>query len=58
MLEAWTRAWSSNDADGYLGFYAPDFQTPNGEPREEWEAARRERLAKPRKSASPPLHPG
>jgi len=48
-LEAWARAWSNNDADTYLGFYAPDFRTPNGEPRKDWEAARRTRLAKPRK---------
>jgi tetratricopeptide (TPR) repeat protein len=49
MLDAWARAWSNNDADAYLGFYAPDFQTPNGEPRKNWEAARRLRLAKPKK---------
>jgi tetratricopeptide (TPR) repeat protein len=49
MLEAWARAWSNNDADAYLAFYAPDFLTPNGEPRKEWEAARRQRLAKPKK---------
>ena len=49
MLEAWARAWSNNDADAYLAFYAPDFRTPNGEPRKEWEAARRQRLAKPKK---------
>ena len=48
-LEAWARAWSNNDADAYLGFYAPDFRTPNGEPRKDWEAARRQRLAKPKK---------
>lgn len=48
-LDAWTRAWSNNDADGYLGYYAPDFQTPNGEARKDWEASRRERLAKPKK---------
>ncbi len=49
MLEAWARAWSNNDADAYLGFYAPDFRTPNGESRKDWEAARRQRLAKPKK---------
>jgi len=49
MLEAWAHAWSSNDADSYLAFYAPDFQTPNGEPRAAWEASRRQRLAKPKK---------
>lgn len=48
-LEGWTRAWSGNDADGYLSYYAPDFKTPNGEARKDWEAARRERLAKPKK---------
>ena len=48
-LEGWTRAWSSNDADGYLSYYAPDFKTPNGEARKDWEASRRERLAKPKK---------
>ncbi len=49
MLEAWTRAWSNNDADAYLSFYAPDFRTPTGEPRKDWEAARRLRLAKPKR---------
>jgi murein L,D-transpeptidase YafK len=49
MVEDWTKAWSRNDADGYLSFYAPDFRTPGGEPRAQWEAARRERLAKPRR---------
>jgi uncharacterized protein (TIGR02246 family) len=49
LLEGWTHAWSNNDADAYLSFYAPDFVTPNGEARKDWEAARRQRLAKPRK---------
>jgi len=49
MLDGWARAWSDNDADAYLSFYAPDFVTPNGEARKDWEAARRQRLAKPRK---------
>ena len=49
MLEAWTRAWSNNDADAYLSFYAPDFRTPTGESRKDWEAARRLRLAKPKR---------
>jgi tetratricopeptide (TPR) repeat protein len=56
-VTAWARAWSSNDADAYLAFYAPDFQTPNGAARKQWEAERRERLAKPKKievSASSP----
>jgi tetratricopeptide (TPR) repeat protein len=49
MLEGWAHAWSNNDADAYLSFYAPDFVTPNGEAHKDWEAARRQRLAKPRK---------
>src|SRR4051812_18363188 len=41
MLEAWAHAWSSNDADSYLAFYAPDFHPPNGEPPAAWEASGR-----------------
>jgi tetratricopeptide (TPR) repeat protein len=49
MVEAWANAWSSNDPDTYLAFYAPEFKPPKGESREKWEAERRDRLAKPRK---------
>ena len=45
----WAKAWSDNDVGGYLGFYAADFQTPGGEPRADWEAARKARIAKPKK---------
>ena len=45
----WAKAWSDNDVSGYLGFYALDFQTPGGEPRSDWEAARKARIAKPKK---------
>lgn len=45
----WAKAWSDNDVSGYLGFYAPDFQTPAGESRSAWEAALKLRVAKPRK---------
>ena len=45
----WAKAWSDNDVKGYLGFYAPDFQTPGGEPRSNWEATRKGRIAKPKK---------
>ena len=48
-VEDWTKAWSKNDADAYLSFYSPDFEIPSGETRAQWEAARRDRLAKPRK---------
>jgi uncharacterized protein (TIGR02246 family) len=46
MVEDWARAWSRGDADAYLSFYAPDFRTPQKEPRAQWIATRRERLAK------------
>ncbi len=45
----WAKAWSENDINGYLGCYAADFQTPGGEPRADWEAARKARIAKPKK---------
>jgi ketosteroid isomerase-like protein len=45
----WAEAWSNHDVNGYLGFYAPDFQSPTGEPRSDWEAARKLRIAKTRK---------
>ena len=48
-VNSWAKAWSDNDVKGYLGFYAPDFQTPGGEPRSDWEATRRGRIAKPKK---------
>jgi hypothetical protein len=32
----------------YFSYYAGDFRTPKGEPRGNWEAARREQIAKPR----------
>lgn len=45
----WAKAWSDHDVNSYLGFYAPDFQPPTGEPRSDWEAARKLRIAKIRK---------
>ena len=48
-VNSWARAWSDNDVSGYLGYYAPDFETPGGEPRSDWEAARKARIAKPKK---------
>ena len=48
-VNGWAQAWSNNDVGGYLGYYAADFQTPRGEPRSDWEAARKARIAKPKK---------
>ena len=49
VVSNWAKAWSNNDVNGYLGFYAPDFQTPDGEPRSKWEALRTQRISKPKK---------
>jgi tetratricopeptide (TPR) repeat protein len=48
-VNAWAKAWSSNDVRGYLSSYAPDFQTPHKMSRSAWEAERKSRVAKPRK---------
>ncbi len=48
-LNRWAQAWSDNDVAGYLGHYAPDFKTPKGETRADWEAKRKALVAKPRK---------
>ena len=48
-VSAWANAWSNQKVESYLAFYAPDFKTPKGEARSEWEAARRERISKPKK---------
>jgi len=48
-VDNWARAWSQNDVNGYLAFYAPDFQTPSGQPRKDWETSRKARIAKPKK---------
>src|SRR5918992_1853279 len=42
-VNGWAAAWSKKDADGYLSYYAKDFKTPGGEPREAWENTRRTR---------------
>jgi tetratricopeptide (TPR) repeat protein len=48
-VNRWAKAWSENDVAGYLGVYAVDFETPKGESRDDWEAQRKARIAKPRK---------
>lgn len=43
-VESWARAWSAKDMKSYLAAYAPDFETPGGEPRASWEKQRTERI--------------
>ena len=50
-VAAWAKAWAAKDTAGYLGFYAPDFETPGGMTRAAWEAQRIERI-EPKKSIS------
>ena len=46
---AWASAWSSQNVESYLAFYAQDFKTPKGEGRAQWEEARRQRISTPKK---------
>jgi tetratricopeptide (TPR) repeat protein len=46
-VTAWAQAWSAQDVGKYLGFYGPAFKTPSGMSRADWEAQRKERIAKP-----------
>jgi tetratricopeptide (TPR) repeat protein len=60
-VQAWAAAWSAKDSDKYLAFYAHNFATPDGSTRADWEALRRERIAKPATIQvtinKPKLHP-
>jgi tetratricopeptide (TPR) repeat protein len=47
-VKSWATAWSSRNVDGYLSFYAEDFNTPGGESRAAWSAARKERISAPK----------
>lgn len=43
-VESWAKAWSNQDVNKYLSYYAKDFQTPNGESRSNWADDRRSRI--------------
>ncbi|HTN93129.1 MAG TPA: tetratricopeptide repeat protein [Gallionella sp.] len=45
---AWAAAWSAQDVNKYLSFYADDFKTPDGETRAAWEVIRKERISAPK----------
>jgi len=44
VVRDWAAAWSRKDVDAYLGYYADDFRTPDGESRNDWAAQRRMRI--------------
>ena len=46
-LAAWREAWSTKNADAYLGFYSPSFKTPDGRAFDAWSAERKERVTRP-----------
>jgi tetratricopeptide (TPR) repeat protein len=50
-LNGWAQAWSRKDADGYLSYYAADFDPPGRESRPAWEKTRRERIEAPKSIA-------
>jgi len=47
-VHEWAAAWSAKNSKKYLGFYAKEFATPNGEERSSWEQQRQERISKPK----------
>ncbi len=48
LVQDWASAWSSQDVDAYLGFYAADFRPESGASRRTWVAQRRQRLTRPK----------
>lgn len=48
-VNSWAQAWSNQNVSSYLSHYAPDFKTPKGEPRSEWEKFRKERVSAPKR---------
>ena len=47
-VTAWADAWSAQNVEKYLSFYADDFKTPHGESRAEWAATRKQRVSTPK----------
>jgi len=47
-VQRWADAWSRQNFDAYLSFYAGDFATPKGQSRSDWERLRRSRVTAPK----------
>lgn len=45
QVHGWAKAWSAQNVDGYLGYYANEFEPPKGMSRKAWAAERRARIA-------------
>jgi Flp pilus assembly protein TadD/ketosteroid isomerase-like protein len=46
-ISQWANAWAGQDADGYIDAYGSNFQPQDNMSRNDWEKARRSRLASP-----------
>ncbi len=49
FLQRWAQAWSAQNVDRYLSFYAAQFIPPGGRTRQQWESQRHQRLTAPKK---------
>jgi serine/threonine protein kinase len=49
FLSRWAATWSSQDIEGYLGFYSSEFEPAGGLDYDEWIRQRRQRLQRPEK---------
>ena len=47
-IDLWAAAWSEQNVNQYLSYYAADFVVPGKQSRSQWEAVRRTRLTKPK----------
>ncbi len=47
MVDEWAAAWSDQNVDGYLAQYSEQFSVPGNQSRNQWQALRRSRLARP-----------
>ena len=47
-VNEWASAWSSQNVERYLAYYAEDFKTPEGESRSAWEEQRHKRISSPK----------
>ncbi|MDB5839205.1 MAG: tetratricopeptide repeat protein, partial [Herminiimonas sp.] len=43
-VSGWAKAWSAKDVNGYLAYYASDFDTPKGVSRKAWSEEREARI--------------
>ncbi len=47
-VQGWSHAWSSQNVNGYLAYYAPNFKLPGGGTRAAWAEQRRARISRPK----------